>query len=90
MSMPYEQGHSHLRSWVIEGSNGEDNWTILDTVNENENISYLNGNCDTHLYQISNMKSESYRIIRLRQTGKSWSNSECLTLNLFELYGQLI
>lgn len=87
MSFDSDKNMAHLKSWVIEGSNDNKNWEIIDSQND---CDYLNGSCLTHLFNISDNNSKEFRIIRLRQTGKNWFNNYYLTLNSFELYGKLI
>ena len=82
--------HHHPRSWIVEGSNDNNQWETLATEN---NCSYLNGQCLSHIFPITNPNSKSFRYIRLKQTGKTWYSGGTyyyLTINCFEFYGKLI
>lgn len=87
MSFPYGQNSSHLKNWVVEGSNDNSKWEQIDS---QKDCSYLNGQNLTHLFAIPKSSQKEFRFIRLRQTGKNWYNDDYLTLNAFELYGKLI
>lgn len=79
----------HLKNWVLEGSNDQNKWTNLD---EQKNNSFLNGSNFVHSFPIS-MKSEeqqSFKYIRIRQTGPNWCNNDRILINSIEFYGKLI
>lgn len=73
------------KSWVIEGSNDNSNWTILD---EQNNCQYLNTNYKVHIFKISN--PNQFRYIKMRLTGPNWGNNNHFYISSFELYGKLI
>ena len=75
--------------WCIEVSNDDQNWTIIDS---RENVTSLQKANQLDTFEIKNEipTKESYRYIRLRQTGKSTGNCEYLTLTAFEIFGDLI
>ena len=81
--------HSHLKTWVIEGSNDNTTWKILDS---QQNNSYLNGCSFVHLFPISSNKDEeeSFRYLRIKQTDASWANDYHLLINSIEFYGKII
>lgn len=76
---------NHPKSWVIEGSNGNNIWIIID---EQKNCSYLNDVHKTHIFKISS--SNQFRMIRMRLTEANWANNQYLIINSFEIYGKLI
>ncbi|KAK8876163.1 hypothetical protein M9Y10_006352 [Tritrichomonas musculus] len=78
---------SHLKSWVIEGSKDNNKWTTLDEENDSP---YLYGSYFSHTFSIQNETQESFRFIRIRQTGPNWINGHTLLLNHVEFYGLLI
>lgn len=82
-------GHSHLKTWVIEGSNDNTTWKLLDSQNNN---SSLNGYNNVHLFPISINKDEEepFRYLRIKQTGTSWNNTNNLLINSIDFYGKII
>ena len=60
-------GCSHLKSWVIEVSNGGSSWTEIDRRDNND----LNDESVTVNFKISKVPSESFRFFHLSQTGKN-------------------
>lgn len=78
---------SHLKSWVLEGSNNEIKWIKLD---EQKNNSYLNGSNHTHNFSINNPNNQSYRYLKLVQTGLNWRNRNYLKLNCIEFFGDIL
>jgi hypothetical protein len=82
--------HAHssnwwLRSWVLEGSEDNSKWTVLDeqTGNDRTNSSHPIGT-----FAVS--RSSPCQWIRLRQTGKNVQGSDHLILFAVELFGELI
>lgn len=86
-SFPYGQNNNHPKTWVIEGSNDNTNWIILD---EQKNCPYLNGCNVTHLFSVTNSRNDSFRYLRMRLTASNWNNCHCLRIDSFEIYGNLI
>lgn len=85
------QSGCHLKCWVIEGSNsGLDNdWKILDS---RENVTELDERDATSTYKIKpelNNK-ESYRFLRLRQTGVNTAGNNYLSIAALEFFGSVI
>ncbi|OHT08080.1 hypothetical protein TRFO_23523 [Tritrichomonas foetus] len=77
-------GFSNPRNWILEGSNDGRYWSTIDTEEDN---AVLNGknvvknfivNCD-----------ESFKLFRIRQTGKNWAGKDQLTLSKVEFFGEL-
>lgn len=85
-SAPYDGG-AHPKSWVIEASNDNDNWDVIDTQN---NCSYLNGLSFVHTFAIENDNEKEFRYIRMRQTDQSFAINNYLRIESFELYGFLL
>ena len=85
-SWGYGPGSCHLKSWVIEVSNDKVSWTEIDRQDNNNN---LNDKYVTRNFTISQVPSESFRFVRLRQTGKSHSGYDFLTLSALEIFGTL-
>lgn len=77
----------HLKNWVIEGSNNDKNWKVLDS--RNNNIS-LNNNHAENTFKIQSSIIEYYRYLRLRQTGHNCKNKDFLIINNLEFFGIVI
>lgn len=82
----FSHPNDHLKNWVIEGSIDGNYWDLLD---EQKNCSFLNGPNFIHLFPISQFKGKSFKYIRIRQTGVTWSNRNYLLMNTIELFGKL-
>ena len=86
------KGDNHPKNWIIEGSNTdqEDDWIILDSRND---ISILDDSNTIHTFDIQAQLTpdESYRYLRLRQTGPNTQNGNYyfLTLSALEYFGIL-
>lgn len=78
----------NLQNWNIEGSNtGDDNdWKILDT---HESEAQRAGQTATFNIRTNLEPNESYRYLRLRQTGHSTRKFNFLTLTSIEFFGTL-
>ena len=76
----------HLRNWVVEGSNDSNEWEIIDEQKENSD---LRGRNLVHTYQVHNKNDNSFKFIRIRQTGQNWYNNYYFGLNCIEFYGQI-
>lgn len=87
MSYDGKKNSNHPRNWVIEGSNNKSDWISLDTQNE---CNHLNGRNLSHIFSIENQKQKEFRYIRMKLTGKCWSNCHFLEICSFEIYGKLI
>lgn len=78
--------NSHnLKSWVVEVSNDQQSWEEID---KRENDSSLNGPNLIATFRTKEKKS-FYRFIRLRLTGKSWSNYYYVAIASIEFYGKM-
>ena len=81
------QNGIHPRSWVIEASNDNSNWDIIDEQND---CSYLNGSYFSHSFPIKNTKQTEYKFIRMKLTGPNWSYTNYFYISKFEIFGTLI
>ena len=89
-SISCRPGDRHPRSWVLEGSNDNKEWTTLDEEPDN---SYLNGSKKIRSFNINKPNSKELQFIRMRITGPNWYGDNCLVIELielFELFGQYI
>ena len=77
---------SKPKSWVIEGSNDNNNWEMID---EQSNCPYLNGANWVHTFTMKNQNSKEFRFIRMRLTGLNWKSYDTLVVNQIEFYGKL-
>lgn len=76
-----------LRSWVVEVSNDNGSWEIIDEVKNN---SQLKGNLLVHTFKIQKPPTKAMRYFRIRSTDKDWGNYNYLCLNSLEIFGSLI
>lgn len=76
------------KTWLIEGSNDQNSWEILD---EENNCNLLQGKdkSRTHTFQIKKNNDRKYRYIRMKQT-ENWANYNNLFIDSFEIYGEYI
>lgn len=81
----YPYGGCHLKSWVLEVSNGV-GWEELD---RRANNSDLNGKWKTHNFKIAKPPKQGYRFIRVRMTGRTHNQRHTMELCGFELFGTL-
>lgn len=78
-------GANHLQTWVIEGSNDNKNWDLIDR----KSTKALCENYVIKTFKCSAKNSMGYRYLRLKQTGE---NSNCLNylmISNIELFGML-
>lgn len=79
----------HLKNWVVEASNDDQNWIIID---RHQDDSSLNGPSIIASFDISDEDMIYYRFIRIRQTGNSWfytGNHNYIYFPYIEFYGKL-
>ena len=79
--------HHHPRAWVIEGSNNNIKWEIID---EEKDCSFLNGPNIVHTFSISNSSNQEYQYLRMRRTGNNWSDDRLLNFKHFEFFGSIV
>ncbi|KAK8837124.1 hypothetical protein M9Y10_037179 [Tritrichomonas musculus] len=76
----------HLRSWIIRGSNDNNEWEEID---KQEDCDFLNGDSYSHIFEIKKEKRKKYRHFCLSMTGPNWFQRNILALRSFELYGKI-
>ena len=74
------------KSWVLEVSNDGIVWQVVD---HRENNEHLKCACVTHNFDIRAPLRESFRFVRLRNTGKNHDANDHLHLSSLELFGTL-
>lgn len=80
-------GNAHPKTWIIEGSNDNKNWVLIDS---QENCPYLKESNFYHTFPIQKEKSKEFKYIRMCQTGQTWRNDDVFLIHSFELFGELI
>ena len=83
----WDTNSSHPKSWVIEASNDNKSWKIID---KQENCSILNQARAVHTFELNQPKSKEFKFIRMRSIGPDWWGHNYLALESFEIYGRLI
>ena len=81
-----ESGCNHLKSWVVELSNDGSSWTEVDRRDNNYD---LNEKHVIRNFKLSRVPNESFRFIRLRQTGPNHWGMYWLKLTSWEIFGTL-
>jgi hypothetical protein len=81
-----ESGASNLRNWVLEGWNDNQSWVTLDTRN-NDDALRLKPSSAT--FKLGSDEIGEFRMIRIRQTGKTHGNDDYLCVAAFEIFGEL-
>jgi hypothetical protein len=84
MSIPSAKGYMQPKSWVIEASNDDDGWVVLD---EHVKSQDLNGKLVTKYYGFN--QTEPFRYIRMRQTGQNCAGNYYLSISQLEFFGYL-
>lgn len=87
MSPSSDLTNHFLRNWVIEGSNDNKTWEIID---RQRNCDYLNGSSFISTFTIDDQNFTEFRFIRLRQNGPNVYSQDFLAIKNFEIYGKLI
>lgn len=80
----------HLKSWVLECSNTDkdDDWKVLDTRNNDCSLNN-SGAVKTFQIQTNLNDNESFRFLRLRQTGLNWKGTNQLAICYIEFFGTI-
>lgn len=76
----------HPKSWVVEGSNDNMDWDVLD---QQTNNSSLNGRNLISPFKITNPNSKKYKFIRITQNGNWKNNGNLFNINNIEFFGIL-
>jgi hypothetical protein len=75
----------HLKSWVLEGSKEGNLWIEIDRQNDHSDL-----NSQFAVATFSVGRSESVRLLRLRQTGRDHSGNNQLYFTAFEIFGSVV
>lgn len=89
-SMHNKFHYSQLKNWVIEVSNDNKNWKIIDN---HVNDPALDEPGIVYNFTINKKNIDFYRFIRIRQTGNSWDpreNHNFIGFYFIEFFGKLI
>ena len=81
------QGNRHLKSWALEVSNDGENWKVIDS---RENSNDLNDCIATENFKIRPRPCGSFRFVRLRMTGPNHFGDYSLHINSLEFFGDLL
>lgn len=79
------QGADYPKSWVIEVSNDNNKWDVID---EQTDCSYLNGSYNVHTFKINNQNRCNVKYIRIRQI-QNCNNTYHLGIGSLEFYGTI-
>ena len=86
----YKKGFCNPKSWIIEGSNGENKWEIIDKqIDCTLFKKKLNKNL-VHTFQIDKVNQNPFQYLRITLTDSNWGGNNDLIINCFEIYGQII
>ena len=77
-------GYAHLKSWDLEGSDDNKEWTVIHSVRDSD---LLNGEKRSAYFPLRSEKS--FRYIRLHMIGKSWSGADFMVVRGIEFYGSV-
>lgn len=82
------KNNCHLQHWLIEGSNTDrdDDWKILDSRNNITALNDANRICKFE-FKEKLESSQSFRYLRLRQTGVNTSGGHHLNISALEYFG---
>ena len=81
----WEGGHG-LKSWVLEASNSGGSWISLDS---HENTEYFQPGSLIVNFPINPAPRQSFRYLRLRQTGKNHDGHDVLGIQYLDFFGTL-
>ena len=84
ISPEWEPNDFHLKSWILEVSNDDQNYIEID---RHEDCNLLNGSLYRETFEVS--CSIPQRYIRLRQIGPNWCGFNNLVINSIEFSGYL-
>lgn len=85
-SYNFGPGGRHLKSWALEVSNDGSSWAVVD---RRDNNSDLNGSHATHNFPLSHVPGESFRFVRLRQTGPNHLSVYYVSITALEIFGTI-
>ena len=78
-------GYSHIKNWILEGSNDLINWNILDQKLNNFDLNKKNS-----IFTFECKSLEYYKYIKLKQVGKNHHGGDYLCLSGIEFFGGII
>jgi hypothetical protein len=84
-SLRSHSGDAYLKSWIIEGSEDEKEWTELD---RQMNTTSLKGKYREMAFEIAN--PVMFRYIRLASAGDNHNSNSLLCASGFELFGEIL
>ena len=84
-TIKFGDGSCHLKSWVLEGSNDDIDYTVIDTRDTNE----LNGSNIVGNFDLEN-DSSPYKYLQIRMTGPNCRGDNTMAINAVEFFGILI
>lgn len=76
---------NNMKSWVVEVSNDNKNFTIITSESENET---LRGNGTIVVFRV--FSPQQGRYVRIRQTASNWNNNNILSLAQVEIFGEIL
>ena len=77
-------GYSHIKTWVLEGSNDGENWTVIDS---QTNCNLMNQKRATIIFNCNS--DSSFHKLRLKMTGRNHHNGTYLCLSGIDFFGTL-
>ena len=77
-------GYSHIKTWVLEGSNDGNNWTLLDS---QTNCNLMNNKRATIVFNCNS--DTSYHKLRIKMTGRNHHNGTYMCLSGIDFFGTL-
>lgn len=80
----YPSGTCHIKSWIIEGSNGKNIWSEIDK----RSSPVLNGPNRFQTFPATK-SNDTFQYIRLRQTGFNFRNDNILAIASIEFFGTI-
>ena len=82
------QGNCHPKTWNIEGSNDNNNWTLLD---KRTNDRSLDGSGFSNTFEIEESKTtnEYFQYLRITQTDVNTGNNNWLIFSALEYFGTI-
>ena len=82
-------GPSLLKSWVIEGSDDSNSWTVIDSHTNDQSLCVESFEPKVCTFNVNNNGSENkFRFIRLRITGKTSNDNWCIGITNIEFFGK--
>jgi hypothetical protein len=79
-----QKGYAHLKSWDVEVSNNQEEWKVIDSVRDCEEMN--NEKAEVY-FPVKEKVSEAYQYVRFRMVGQSWSGADFMVLRGIELFG---